>query len=419
MNYPEKGKKVKWTNEDGKKFDESRSAEEDVQDKMVKIYEIFIKDSTIEDYIFETEDGKKEKRKRKKYKNGRFLVFSEDQVLDDKEYPYRHGKAPWVMFYDYWNPFELFGMGEADQIETLNLEFNLGLKKFANYVRRWTGVHLVLDPANGMDPEKVKEQIASGEDNVWEKNAGSEVPKVIDWGQINPAVLEFVQALPSLIEEITGVTDVSKGMVTKKQRQSASEIATLIESSYTRTRQKVRNSEWSIKRALYLVLDLMQQFYMIPRPYKIERDGQMIFNSVGSSKESVGAMMTPQKKPEPGGVESVESNQEYEEEVKDFEEFIREFGDTDQVYADFDLQVQTNSTLPMDRQSLANLMLRLFEWKAVDAKALLETLRVPKSKEIVERLQKMQYAEQGGGQPPAPGGGMEQPPPNPLQPGGM
>lgn len=105
--------------------------------------------------------------------------------------------------------------------------------------------------------------------------------------------------------------------------------------------------------------------------------------------------------------------------MKDFEEFIREFGDTDQVYADFDLQVQTNSTLPMDRQSLANLMLRLFELKAVDAEALLETLRVPKSKEIVERLQKMQYAEQGGGQPPAPGGGMEQPPPNPLQPGGM
>jgi len=72
----------------------------------------------------------------------------------------------------------------------------------------------------------------------------------------------------------------------------------------------------------------------------------------------------------------------------------------DEVYADFDLEVQTNSTLPMDRQSLANLMLRLFELKGVDAEALLEILRIPKGKEIVQRMTQQQQAEQTPPQPP-------------------
>ena len=88
----------------------------------------------------------------------------------------------------------------------------------------------------------------------------------------------------------------------------------------------------------------------------------------------------------------------YEQDQKDWEaykEFIEKLG-MDEIYADFDIEIQTNSTLPMDRQSLANLMMRLFELDAVDAKALLEILRIPKAEEIVDRLEQMQKTQPGG-----------------------
>ena len=84
--------------------------------------------------------------------------------------------------------------------------------------------------------------------------------------------------------------------------------------------------------------------------------------------------------------------------------FIKEFGEEDEVYSVFDLEVQTNSTLPMDRQSLGNLILRLFEIGGVDARAVLEILRVPNHEEIVERLEAAKQAEQGPpGMPAMPG----------------
>jgi hypothetical protein len=85
----------------------------------------------------------------------------------------------------------------------------------------------------------------------------------------------------------------------------------------------------------------------------------------------------------------------------------------DSVYADFEIEVQTNSTLPMDRQSLANLSINLFQMKAIDRTALFEMLRFPKGEEIAKR---MDMAEQMAAQRTAP-----QPPPGavlPLQPQG-
>jgi hypothetical protein len=46
----------------------------------------------------------------------------------------------------------------------------------------------------------------------------------------------------------------------------------------------------------------------------------------------------------------------------------------------------------MDKQSLANLMLRLFQMKAVDAEAILEILQIPGKDKILQRIDKQREA---------------------------
>ena len=89
------------------------------------------------------------------------------------------------------------------------------------------------------------------------------------------------------------------------------------------------------------------------------------------------------------------------------------FGEADPVYFDFDIQIDTNSTLPLDKQTLANMFIRLAQMQLVDRDAVLEILKVPGYKQIIERMnrkeEEMKQAKMGG---PPPGGPPQQANPN-------
>ena len=208
-----------------------------------------------------------------------------------------------------------------------------------------------------------------------------EAISVQDLSQIHE---KFLQLLLALYEEVSGVTDVTKGMVGKKQRQTASEVSILVESSYTRTRQGVRSLEWSVKRELYLIVEMIQQFYSEEKDFSFRQDEQMTFGQFSNSPETLQKVVKPTQEPQ-------ENDESYQKRLAEDEDYmaVLEYLDkekVDRVYAPFDLEVQTNSTLPMDRQSLANLALRLFELKGIDREALLEILHFPRGKEIEERM---------------------------------
>lgn len=396
--YPKTGKKVKAENNGliDDTFNIDDKSEVELEGTFVSVYEIWVKDDTAEKAIKEETSKEKPEKSQKKYPNGRIITFAQKVVLEDRKSPFRHGKPPYVTLYDYITPHSLWGMGEPDQIESLVLEYNLSLRKIAQYVRDYVDPDWVISSGSGINPDNFKTERKGG-NNVWEVNANSEPPKVLEMPQINRTILDFLSGLPKLLEEVSGNTAVTKGVAEKKQRQTAGEIATLIESSYTRTRQRVRNLENSTKRALYLVVDLMQQFYKKERPYTLVRDGEVQAGEIGNSAEFAKQVMQPAQK---GGFFSGrEGRQEREQQEQDYEKLVDYLGDSKEVYVDFDLEIQTNSTLPMDRQSLANLMLRLLELGAVDPQAVLETLRVPKTEEITERLKEQQQTEAPATQP--------------------
>ena len=206
----------------------------------------------------------------------------------------------------------------------------------------------------------------------------------------------------------------------------------MIESSYTRIRQKVRNLEGSLKRVNYLHIDLMQQYYDMPRYFSTksgdEQGTRVDFGLVGNSANVFRQVNKPERiKLDDGEMEKEEAYEQRVKEDGDYQEterLIEEvFHKVDPIHFKFKIEIQTNSTLPMDKQSLANLYLRLAEVRntpdsIVDAEAVMDILQIPDKEAIINRKEqekkKIMQAKagpspQGKGPPPLPMGGQ---PPN-------
>lgn len=397
--------------------------------RFATVYEVWMRDEeTMEEILeeFQDEDGEKQEKKvkKQKYPNGKFVYFTNDQYLGTKACDYSHKLPPYVDFNIYLDPTNFLGMGEIDQIEGLNKEINLQFQAILDQARRVNNPNYEVDIDRGINPEEVKENFFKGGQIYTTKNNpyNSNKPAIeeIEFANMAQDVYAVLNLIPKFVEEISGVTDISKGTASKKERQSASEVAILVESSHTRTRQKVRNLEWTLKRVGYLLVSLMQQYYTEPRTqYTKDSEGVINYHVLGNSIEQAVDIIGPSKElqakvgdrtPEQvrHDLEPATAEQ-YEQETRDLERLLESFdsnSELDPVLFDFDIVIQTNSTLPMDQQSLANLFIRLFQMKAVDAEAVLENLQIPKREEILARIGKQrQAAMKAKGRPPQGGQG--------------
>jgi hypothetical protein len=414
-NYPNKYEKVQ-SDEGEEKVDYAKAEDFELQGNKATIYEIWMKDDSVITHLIDETDeegkptGEKKKETEKKYPNGRYVVFSANGVrLQDEPSPFSHGKPPWIAFYNYQVPHDFWGIPEAQQIENLNKEFNARLQDMAHHCSTHARTNYLVDEASNLDVETIKKTIHKG-DNVYVCNMSTveEPIKAVKPVPFNKVHQDLMQGIGNLIEEVSGITDVSKGMASKKQRQSATEMQVLIESAYTRTRQKVRNLESSIKRAAYLMLELMQQYYDEPRTFSTKKDNEIEFMPISNSPNFLKEVSMPQQ----GEGEDTANYNERLAGDEDFQKVLKAFGPKDKVYAAFDIEVQTNSTLPMDKQSQANLALRLGEVQVtplsvIDDEAIMDTLRFPGKDKILKR--KQQKMMQMG--PPGPGGPAAGPPP--------
>ncbi len=346
------------------------------------------------------EDKDKPKQKVKKYPNGKFVYFTESVDLGERPSPYSHGKPPWVPYYNYKKPHDFLGTAETDNIKGMAKEFNLQLQKVVGHVRKYHDKNYTVDVSRMADVELVKKTFHNGGNMyaVDQSQDKSDVIKAIDPGMLIPDVYNMLGMIPKMIEEESGATDVSKGIASKKQRQSASEIAVLVESSYTRTRQRVRNLEWSLRRVIWLLINLMQQNYSEMRTFHVKKDEEVITDNISNTNAFAQSTIAPPEVVAKAGTPDQMTDAERQQ-YDDYQKFTELFGEKDPVYFDFDIPIETNSSLPLDKQSLANLALRLFEDKGIDRRALLETVRFPKGDEIASRMEQAeQMAAQAGGQ---------------------
>lgn len=424
--YPKQGKKVK-PDEPDPKLDYEEMEDFELQSEFATVYKVWLLDNETEDYFIdefgkETDEDTGKKEKRKKYPYGKLMVFTPTVSLEEKAYDYKHSKPPYVALYDYLVPHEFFGQGEAEQIEHMNKSFNRALQLMDHWVQWYCHPPFMLDGNSGIEKDKAEKALLEGGGLLVYNSMSNQDPlKMMTVPSPSPVVNQLPAGLAKLIEEETGVTDISKGMTNKTERQSATEISTLMESSYTRTRQRVRNVENAIKRLYYLILELMQQYYTEPRSYNFKTpdlSGSQTWDTIGNTPEIASQYVWPGRRENPEvergnmGDTELEKDIQGEKDYKEFMEYVSELGETDPVYAAFDIEIQTNSTLPMDKQSMANLFIRLLEmaggnpvtgmpmWEAV-----LENLRIPKYKEIIEKMQGLFDKQNQPQMPGMPAGG--------------
>ena len=416
--FPEKKKQVMPDNIVDGDLDESGNMRdrEDIEvcDRFTTVYEIFTQDDEVVVEILKNEDGEQtEKKYTAKYPHGRYLVFVEGRkgkpvILCDKPYPYNHGKPPFVPLYDYIGPHSFEGICEADQLEGLILETNYLFRKITRHIRNWAAPNFAAEENCGITQEQWKKD-APGGNKLFLLKDQKQPPTAIETPKLDSMVMDTLSTMFGLIEEVSGVSVISKGRVTKKERQSASEIQSLIETSHTRTRQRVRNLEWSLKRVFRLSLELMMQFYNdeVPRDYSKRADDSYEWYKVSSNKQFVFSMIEEyytkaiQIEKEEDPQEAQRLQQEMQETLTDLN--LR-FLDSTSVYIPIEPEIQTNSSLPMDKQAMANLALRLFELQGIDREGLFDFIHLPKGEQIAKRIDQkeaaMQQQQQGAAQQP-------------------
>lgn len=405
------------------KYGESSSALHTAH--FARVYEMWIRDEeTMENMLDENGDKvvdeKGKTKKKQKYPNGKFVYFTNTDYLGTYPCDYMHKLPPYVTIDDYMDPIDFLGIGEIDMIEGLNKELNLQFAYWMDHTRKYHSPNYTVDADQGLDIDLVKETLHRG-DQVYAlsdtMNKNKPAIEEVKTGSLDATVYQLFGILPNLIDSSSGITEVSKGEVAKKERQSASEIGMLMESSHTRTRQKIRNLEAAIKRIGYMFITLAQQYYTEPRTtYTQDAEKNLHYQTISNSRAQAvetiapmaeqppqGANLPPQERRRQLPPEKQEEIALYEQEMQDLRDFLEEYGDVDQIMFEFDIVVQTNSTLPLDKQSLSNLFLRLFQKKAIDAEAVLEMLQIPGREKIIERMEKKMQAAmkaKSGGQPP-------------------
>lgn len=317
----------------------------DTQDaNQVLILEMWCRDWVTMD---ETVEGKKQL----KYPKGRVITCLPELgiLLSDKKNPYKDGKFPFVLMKNYDIPFEFWGVGEVEQIMSPQHYVNELTNQIIDNAKNTANMQWIIDKNSGIGQGKLTNRPGL----VIRKTPGSEVRRDTPPAMPN-YVREQIEVLKKDIQDISGVFDSLKG----EQQGSitaASAILALQEASQARIRLKIKLMEASLSELAQIVYSRMQQFWKLDRWVRVtDVEGNPSFREIGTQ---------------------VLSN-------------------------DYDLKVMAGSTMPVNRNAMLDLMIRLAQTNGedglplVDRKAVLEFLPTGDKKAITDRFAELQAQQE-------------------------
>ena len=321
----------------------NRDDNDSSEENQVLILEMWCRDWTSMDEV----DGEK----KLKYPKGRVITCLPDLgiVLNDKKNPYKDGHFPFVLMKNYDVPFKFWGTGEVEQILSPQMYINDLTNQIIDNAKNTANMQWIIDKNSGIGQGKLTNRPGL----VIRKNPGSEVRR--DTPPAMPTyVREQIDVLKADIQDISGVLDSLKG---EKQTGvvAASAILALQEASQSRIRLKIKIMESNLTDLANMVYSRMQQFWKLDRWVRItDIEGNPHFQQIG-------------------------------------QEVLQN---------DFELRVMAGSTMPVNKNAMMDLMIRLAQTNAedgmpvVDRKAILEYLPLSDKKAITERFMALQQQQQ-------------------------
>lgn len=338
------------------------------------------------------EGGQKtvEYEQRLKYPQGRKIVCGGGCLLEDGPLEFEDGLIPFSRLTNYILPREFWGMSEIEQLKSPQIMFNK-LVSFVMDVLTLMGNPIwVVDNDSGIDTDNLFNRPGL----VVEKNKGSEARRE-EGVQLQPYVLQVIDRMKSWFDDMSGDSDVSRG-ISSEGVTAASAITALQEASRTRARQKSRNLDQYLQDDGKLYLNRVFQYRTAPEIYRLTQNGavQKYFKfhvekrpGPDGSVQEVATVRPFVQDPETGAwQESLEAK-----------EYIRR--------GDFDVRVTTGSSLPFAKKERADLAFQMFDRQIVDAEEVLDATDYPNKDKVLLRMQQkaQALAEQQAAMGAAPG----------------
>ena len=298
-----------------------------------------------------TMDEDMEGNKTLKYPKGRVITCLPDLgiVLSDKKNPYKDGKFPFVIMKNYDVPFKFWGTGEVEQILSPQKYINDLTNQIIDNAKSTANMQWIIDKNSGIGQGKLTNRPGL----VIRKNPGTEVRR--DAPPPMPTYIrEQIEVLKSDMQDISGVYDALKG-----ERQGSitagSAIMALQEASQARIRLKIKLMEYSLTTLANMVYSRMQQFWKLDRWVRVtDVEGNPSFQQIGVNV----------------------------------------------LQNDFDMKVVAGSTMPVNRNAMLDLMIRLAQTNAedglpmVDRKSILEYLPTSDRKAILDRFEQQRQKQE-------------------------
>ena len=316
--------------------------------------ECYLRDYSIDESIEEEEDGTKYKVRKMKYPKGRRVIIAGDVLLQDGENPYDDGKFPFVATQCYKLPGKFWGMSEVEELITIQTEMCALYNSLIDNAKLNGNPWVIKDKNSGVDGNS----LTNVPGLVVTKNPGSEVKR-----EAPPAMPSYIQQviqdLKYDVQVVSGVFDATRGE-RPTSITSGVAIQALQDSSQGRIRLKTQQLENMLSELGSMWLSRMQQFWNVPRTIRI----------MGG-------------KTEPNEIPLIIDGQPVQ-----FKEVVR-----DEIDGDFDVIIQTGSTMPVNKSARLETVLQLAQTIAedgmpvVDRRTIIEYCELDNAEDILRRFE--------------------------------
>lgn len=316
--------------------------------RTVSVYELWIKDTSKEEFTEEFDD-KVIRRAKTKYPNGwRVITLSGGIVVCDKPSPYKHGQAPFSPVFAYQIPGRLQGMGHVQALLPMQIQHMRANQIYLDATVKAGGAMIFVGAAMELDAEKIT-------------NAPVQIHNVRDPSAINvvefPApprhLSQYIDKVEAMARDAVGQHDISvgKGMT---GNTTAQEINAISANDKTRVRSISRGLSWSLERMLRQVVSNLAQFEDTTWFLRIAGDD--------GNEESVAFQPTKMLRK------------------------LDESGSITEDIIEFDLKIDDQSMLPNSANELMQQALNLFDRQAMSKETLMKTLKVSNPRQEIERI---------------------------------
>lgn len=282
------------------------------------------------------------------------IVVAGSTLLRFQPQFYQHGKYPFVASVDYPLQKSFWGMGEIEQLLSLQDILNKLLQIVVENVALANGQLLVDKTASGIkDIKALANQLWKPGLTIPVNDINNSVKKLD--GVVAPAwVINLIDMIKESIELVTGVSPVYMGNAPGSVT-AASGILALQEQATARVRLKLQNQARMIEDITRFIIDYAVEFYTEDRYFRYldqNRNPQWIqFNGQDlQQQDSFGENFTP----------------------------------------DFDVTVNVGYDTPMSRAYIEQQAQQLYQMGIIDGLEVMKTMNFPFKEEIINRLQQKQ-----------------------------